>query len=131
MPRGKKKNVEKRLPKGERFVIIDMRVAIGTNRKGRRMEVLKPRKAIFFADRVQLIGFGNVAAGIEDIDCLEYVRPTLLNYLLFAAGFGASGPGPGILCIRLNRKIGGTALYSFRMKAKEVRALPPKFREKF
>ena len=62
MPRGKKKNVEKRLPKGERFVIIDMRVAIGTNRKGRRMEVLKTRKAIFFADRVQLIGFGNVAA---------------------------------------------------------------------
>ena len=39
-----------------------MRVAIGTNRKGRRMEVLKTRKAIFFADRVQLIGFGNVAA---------------------------------------------------------------------
>ena len=26
------------------------------------MEVLKTRKAIFFADRVQLIGFGNVAA---------------------------------------------------------------------
>lgn len=94
------------------------------------MEFLKTKKAIFFANRVQLMDLGNMIINIEDIDHLEYIKPTLINYLLVAAGFGASGPGPGVFCIYLNKKIGGTTLYSFRMKSKEVSRLPQKFLEK-
>lgn len=94
------------------------------------MEFLKTKKAIFFANRVQLMDFGNMIINIEDIDHLEYIKPTLINYLLVAAGFGSSGPGPGVFCIYLNKKIGGTTLYSFRMKSKEVSRLPQKFLEK-
>lgn len=94
------------------------------------MDVLKIKEAIFFPNKVQLISYGNVVINIEDIDHLEYVKPTLINYLLVAAGFGASGPGPGVFCIYLNRKIGGTTLYSFKMKSKEVSKLPQKFLEK-
>ena len=94
------------------------------------MDVLKTKNAIFFSNRVQLIGAGNIIITIEDIDYLEYTKPTLINYILFAAGFGASGPGPGIFCLHLNKKIGGTTLYSFKMKAKEVLSLPEQFLEK-
>lgn len=94
------------------------------------MDVLKTGEAIFFSNRVQLISFGYMIIDIEDIDHLEYVKPTLINYLLVAAGFGASGPGPAVLCLYLNKKIGGTTLYSFRMKAKEVAKLPQEFLDK-
>lgn len=43
------------------------------------MEFLKTKKAIFFANRVQLMDFGNMIINIEDIDHLEYIKPTLIN----------------------------------------------------
>ncbi|HIR22639.1 MAG TPA: hypothetical protein IAB32_02515 [Candidatus Scatosoma pullicola] len=75
------------------------------------MEVLKTRKAIFFADRVQLIGFGNVAAAaagggraFPPVFCFGAVRVSFAAAFQFCrrsrlvpvfrfAGFSSGTPG--------------------------------------
>ena len=61
------------------------------------MEVLKTRKAIFFADRVQLIGFGNVAAAaagggraFPPVFCFGAVRVSFAAAFQFADGVALS-----------------------------------------
>ena len=46
------------------------------------MDIFKLKKAVFFANRIVIFKrVGNITINIEDIDRLEYIKPSLLNYL--------------------------------------------------
>jgi hypothetical protein len=61
-----------------------------------------------------------IKSNIEDI---EYVKPTLFNYLLSGIVPGSS-TYPGRLQIRTKEKIGSTKLHLVRIRFTEVLALP-------
>lgn len=66
---------------------------------------------------------GDVTIYKSNIDNIEYVKPTLFNYLLSGIG----GPGstyPGRLEIRTKEKIGNTKLHLVRIRFTEVLTLP-------
>lgn len=65
----------------------------------------------------------NLAIGINNIESIEYVRPTLLNYLLSGIAPGSS-TYPGRLQIRTKMKIGKSKLHLIKIKYKEVLILP-------
>lgn len=89
------------------------------------MDVFKLKKAVFFANRIVIFKeIGNITINIEDIDRLEYIKPTLLNYLLPIGGMG-----PGRLYIYLKNKIFGTSLYIIKIKYKDIFCLPEYYRK--
>lgn len=61
-----------------------------------------------------------IKSNIEDI---EYVKPTLFNYLLSGIAPGSS-TYPGRLQIRTKEKIGNTKLHLVRIRFIEVETLP-------
>lgn len=65
----------------------------------------------------------NLAIEINNIESIEYVRPTLLNYLLSGIAPGSS-TYPGRLQIRTKMKIGKSKLHLIKIKYKEVLILP-------
>lgn len=65
----------------------------------------------------------NLAIGINNIESIEYVRPTLLNYLLSGIAHGSS-TYPGRLQIRTKIKIGKSKLHLIKIKYKELLILP-------
>ncbi len=65
----------------------------------------------------------NLAIGINNIESIEYVRPTPLNYFLSGIAHGSS-TYPGRLEIRTKIKIGKSKLHLVKIKYKEVIMLP-------
>jgi len=87
------------------------------------MELLELKRATFTNDKIVLIKKkGNITINIEDIERIEYTKPSLLNYLFASTWFG--GTFPGRLQIYCNKKIKKTRLYLIRIKYKEVELLP-------
>jgi hypothetical protein len=90
------------------------------------MDIFKLKKAVFFANRIVIFKrVGNITINIEDIDRLEYIKPSLLNYLLPIGGMG-----PGRLYIYLKNKMFGTLLYIIKIKYKDIFCLPEYYRKK-
>ena len=90
------------------------------------MESLRLKKAIFYPTEIVFLRKkGNIAVSIDDIERIEYERPTLLNYIL---AYG--GTFPGRLEIYLKRKINRTKLYFVRIKNKDIINLPEIYQRK-
>ena len=60
---------------------------------------------------------------IDDIEDIEYVKPTLVNYLLSGIAPGSS-TYPGRLQIKTKIKIGKSKLHLIRINFKDVQTLP-------
>jgi hypothetical protein len=93
------------------------------------MNSLELKSAIFTSKQIIIIKKNNkIIINIDDIERIEYSKPTLLNYLLSSTWFG--GTYPGRLQIHLNKKIGKTKLYLVKINYKEFVKLPEVFKIK-
>lgn len=87
------------------------------------MNSLQVKKAIFNSTEIVFLRKnGNITVSIEDIERIEYSKPTLINYLLASTWFG--GTYPGRLQIHLNKRVNNTKLYLVKLKHKELSELP-------
>lgn len=66
---------------------------------------------------------GDYTINKSNIDDIEYVKPTLFNYLLSGIAPGSS-TYPGRLQIRTKEKIGNTKLHLVSIRFREVMTLP-------
>jgi hypothetical protein len=66
---------------------------------------------------------GDITINKSNVDDIEYVKPTLFNYLLSGIAPGSS-TYPGRLQIRTKEKIGNTKLHLVKVKFIEVLTLP-------
>lgn len=86
------------------------------------MEILELKKAIFYSNRIVILKKkGNITINIEDIERIDYDKPTLWNYIVRA-------PALGYLRIFLKNKM--LKAYYVRIKYKEVLKLPEFYRKK-
>lgn len=71
---------------------------------------------------------GDVVLAVNNIKQMEYVKPTLLNFILASIWFG--GTFPGRLEIQLFQKVNNTKLYLVKIKFKDVLSLPDIYLQK-
>ena len=90
------------------------------------MEIIRLKKAIIFDDKIVLLRKkGEVVINIEDIDKMEYVRLTVLNYLAALPFFDGWGFNKLYICMK--KKAEYAKLYTIKMKYKEVVKLVPAY----
>lgn len=85
---------------------------------------MKFKEVYFDNDKIVLRkNSGDVVIGLNEIERIEYVKPTILNYLLSGIAPGST-TFPGRLQIRTKVKIGRSKLHLVKIKHKEVVKLP-------
>ncbi|MBD5583541.1 MAG: hypothetical protein HDQ88_00430 [Clostridia bacterium] len=98
------------------------------------MDYLKLKKAIFYPDKIIILSKKRkTVINISSINHIDYVKPSLLNYMFASVWFG--GTFPGRLEIYLNndlltRQKCYTKLYLIRIKYKDYLKLPEIYKQK-
>jgi hypothetical protein len=92
------------------------------------MEKLEIKNATLYHDKIVLVWWKKeiITINIEDILGLEYVKPSLLNYILSSHIF--FGTYPGRLIIRLKHKIGKTKMYYVKIKYADFKKIPVEYK---
>lgn len=94
------------------------------------MKDLQLKNVIFSQTEIILIKkSGNVKISIDDIERMEYVKPTFINYLL-VSGLFAGGIFPGYLKIWLNKKVNNSKSYLIKIKYRDVLKMPEFYLQK-
>jgi hypothetical protein len=93
------------------------------------MECLELKKAIFYPTEIALLRKkGDIIIRINDIEWIEYTKPTFLNYF-FASGLFPGSTFPGYLNIHLNKKINKSKSYFVKIKNRDFPKLPKVYRK--
>ena len=71
----------------------------------------------------------SIVINIDDIEEMEYTRPTFFNYF-FASGLFPGGTFPGYLKISLNKKINKSKTYFIKINRKQILQLPKVYLKK-
>ncbi len=99
------------------------------------MDYLSLKNAIFFPDKIVLLKKkGKVVIEIGSIDRMDYVKPTLLNYIFSSVWFGGTFPGQLLIYLKndmLTKKKHYTTMYYIRIKYKDYLEIPPIYRTRF
>lgn len=99
------------------------------------MDYLSLKNAVFFPNKIVLIKKRrNVILEIGAIDRIEYVKPTVLNYIFASVWFGGTFPGRLEIYLKdniLTRKAYHTKLFLVRIKYKDYLKLPETYRKRF
>ena len=99
------------------------------------MDYLSLRNAIFYSDKIVLIKKkGEVVIDIGAIDRIEYVKPSLLNYIFASIWFGGTFPGRLEIYLKndmLTKRKHWSLLYLIRIKYKDYLKIPLVYRTKF
>lgn len=99
------------------------------------MDYLSLKNAIFFTDKIVLLKKkGRVIIELGSIDRIEYIKPTLLNYIFASVWFGGTFPGRLEIYLKndmLTKRKHWTLLYLIKIKYKDYLKIPPIYRTKF
>lgn len=104
-------------------------------RKNDLMDCFSIKNARFYRNRIVIARRkGEVIIDLNAIERIDYVKPTLLNYVYATVLFGGVCPGRLLIYLKdgpLVKRAYGTRLYSIKIRYKDYLKLPEVYNERF